>query len=92
MAAGRRKLAAEESRDEEVSEKSPRMRHCQVSSCPEQAGLAPYWALESLGMERTKEMAPTAAVGSTIGGGQDAKTEILAKILWNHGDRAAVKC
>ena len=79
MAAGRRKLAAEESRDGEVSEKSLRIRHCQVSACPEEAGLAPYWALEWLGMERMKEMASTAAVGCTVTGSQDAKTDILAE-------------
>jgi hypothetical protein len=32
-------------------------------------------------MERMKEMAPTAAVKCKIGGGQEAKTEILGKVV-----------
>jgi hypothetical protein len=36
--------------------------------------------LESLGIERMKETAPTEAVGCTIDGGQEAKTEILVYI------------
>ena len=53
------------------------MRDCQVSLCPEEAGLASYWPLESVGRNRMKKTASTEVGGRTIGRGQDAKTELL---------------
>ena len=60
-----------------MSEKSLEMRHFQVFTYLGAPELALPGPLESLGMERT---APMEAVGYTIAGGQEAKTEILASI------------
>jgi hypothetical protein len=55
------------------------MRHFRVFSYPEETEAAPFLGCRSrAGMERLKETASTAAVGCTIGDGQEAKAEILA--------------
>jgi len=54
-----------------------KMRDCQVLSCPEEAGLASYWPLESVGSNRMKKTASTEVGGRALGLGQHAKTEVL---------------
>ena len=58
-----------------------KIRQFQVFAYQEEAELALPGPPESLGMERMREAAPTEAVGCTIDGGQEAKTEILVKDL-----------
>jgi len=60
-----------------VCEKSLEMRPFLVFRYLEEAAPALSRPPQSLGMERMKKAAPTEAVGCTVDGGQEAKTEIL---------------
>lgn len=59
-------------------EKSLEMKPFLVFPYPEEAGLAHSWAAGVARDGKDKKTAPTEAVGCTIDGGQEAKTEILA--------------
>ncbi len=58
-------------------EKSFEMRHFRVSTYSEEAELAPSWVAGVAREGNNKRTASTQAIGCTIEGGQDAKTEIL---------------
>jgi len=60
-----------------VCEKSVEMRHFLDFPYPEEAAPNLSGPLRSLGMERMKRTAPTEALGYTLDGGEEAKTEIL---------------
>jgi hypothetical protein len=64
-----------------VQEKSLEKRRLRISPSQEEAELAASRAAELLGLERTKEEAPTEAVGCTIDASQEAKTITRAEIV-----------
>jgi hypothetical protein len=76
---GREANWAQEGGDGEVSEKPLEMRHFQVLTYPEEPELAPSWAAGVARDGKMRQTAPMGAVGCTIDGGQDGKTEILVE-------------
>jgi len=63
----------------EVYEKSLEMRHFRVLHTRKRKCRRLARPLQSVGMERMKETAPTEVFGCTIEGAQEVKSEILVK-------------
>jgi hypothetical protein len=58
------------------------MRHFRVILHPDEAELAPSWVAAVAREGNSRRTASTEAIGCTIEGGQDAKTEILVKLTF----------